>query len=101
MIISNKQVQNILQLERVDSLKKKTTTLGGTATTGKNDSLVLSGQAQELNFAKEQALKSPEVRADKILELKTQIEEGNYQVSGNEIAAKMIGRSLVDELTGR
>ncbi len=100
MIISNKQVQNILQLERINSLKKKAA-LKETASAGKNDSLVLSGRAQELNFAKEQVLKSPEVRADKILELKKQIEEGNYQVTGNDIAAKMIGRSLVDELTGR
>lgn len=100
MIISNKQVQNILQLERINSLKKKTA-LKETASVGKSDSLVLSGKAQELNFAKEQVLKSPEVRADKILELKERIAQGNYQVSGNDIAAKIIGRSLVDELTGR
>lgn len=100
MIISNKQVQNILQLERINSLKKKES-LKETTVVGKNDSLVLSGRAQELNFAKEQVLKSPAVRADKIRELKKQIEEGNYQVSGDEVAAKMIGRSLVDELTGR
>ncbi len=100
MIISNKQVQNILQLERVNSLKKKDM-LKDTNVVTKNDSLVLSGRAQELNFAKEQVLKSTGVRADKILELKKQIEEGNYQVSGSEIAAKMIGRSLVDEITGR
>ncbi len=100
MIISNKQVQNILQLERVNSLKKKDE-LKENATVSKNDSLVLSGRAQELNFAKEQVLKSPAVRADKIHELKRKIEEGNYQVSGNDVAAKMIDRSLVDELTGR
>lgn len=100
MIISNKQVQNILQLERINSLKKKEP-LKETTVVSKNDSLVLSGRAQELNFAKEQVLKSPAVRADKIHELKKQIEEGNYQVSGDEVAAKMIGRSLVDELTGR
>lgn len=100
MIISNKQVQNILHLERINSLKKKAA-YRETAAVEKSDSLVLSGRAQELNFAKEQALKSPEVRADKILELKQKIASGNYQVSGNDIAAKMIGRSLVDELTGR
>lgn len=100
MIISNKQVQNILKLERINSLKKKEP-LKETAAVSKNDSLVLSDRAQELNFAKEQVLKSPEVRADKIRELKKQIEEGNYQVSWDEVAEKMIGRSLVDELTGR
>ena len=100
MIISNKQVQNILQLEWINSLKKKEALKESNAVR-KNDSLVLSGQAQELNFAKEQALKSPAVRADKIRDLKRKIDEGNYRVSGNDIAAKIIGRSLVDELTGR
>mgnify|MGYP000853779822 CR=1 FL=1 len=100
MIISNKQVQNILQLERINSLKKKDA-LKETTAVSKNDSLVLSGRAQELNFAKEQVLKSPAVRADKIRELKSKIEAGKYQVSGEEVAAKLIGRSLVDELTGR
>ena len=40
------------------------------ATVNKADSLVLSSKAQELNFVKEQVLKSPEVRAERITELK-------------------------------
>lgn len=100
MIISNKQVQSILQLDQVSAGKKKAGTQEA-ASTKKTDSLVLSEQAQELNFAKDQVLKSPEVRVDKIGELKKQIQEGNYQVSGDEIASKMIGRSLADELFGR
>lgn len=100
MIISNKQVQSILQLDQVSAARKKAMT-HETSGTRKTDSLVLSEEAHELNFVKEQVLKSPEVRTDKIGELKKQIQEGSYQVSGDEIASKMIGRSLADELFGR
>ena len=42
----NKQVQNILHLERINSLKKKTA-YRETAAVEKSDGLVLSGRAQE------------------------------------------------------
>jgi negative regulator of flagellin synthesis FlgM len=100
MIISNKQVQSILQLDQVSAGKKKVAAQDA-ASTKKTDSLVLSEKAQELNFTKDQVLKSPEVRVDRIGELKKQIQEGNYQISGDQIASKMIGRSLADELFGR
>ena len=67
----------------------------------KTDSLALSSFDRDLRIAREQVLKSPEVRADKIVELKKQIQEGNYQVPAEHIVAKMIGRCLVDELAGR
>jgi negative regulator of flagellin synthesis FlgM len=100
MIISNKQVQSILQLNQLTEPKKKTGTTN-TSSTSKEDTLVLSDHAQGLNFAKEQVLKSPEVRAERITELKKQIQDGTYQVSSSDIAQKMVGRSLVDEIAGR
>ncbi len=99
MIISSKQLQSILQLNQVSKTRK--IDLQDQTTVNKADSLVLSSRAQELNFVKEQVLKSPEVRAERINELKKQIQDGNYQVSSNEIALKMISRSLADELAGR
>jgi flagellar biosynthesis anti-sigma factor FlgM len=67
----------------------------------KPDSLELSIGAQEMKLAKEMVLKSPDVRADKINGLKKQIQAGMYQVSSEEIASKMVERSLVDELARR
>jgi negative regulator of flagellin synthesis FlgM len=100
MIISSKQLQSILQLNQVSETRKKIDLQDQTAV-NKTDSLVLSSRAQELQFAKEQVLKSPEVRAERINEIKKQIQEGNYRVSSSEIALKMISRSLADELAGR
>ncbi len=100
MIISSKQLQSILQLNQVSKTRKNIDYFEQAAV-NRSDTLVLSSRAQELHFVKEQVLKSPEVRAERINEIKKQIQDGNYQVSSNEIALKMISRSLVDELAGR
>jgi flagellar biosynthesis anti-sigma factor FlgM len=101
MIISNKQVQSILSMNQVTGAKKKVGTTSTSTPVSKPDSLELSDRAQGLQFATEQVLKSPEVRAEKITELKKRIQDGTYQVSSSDIAQKMLGRSLVDEIAGR
>jgi negative regulator of flagellin synthesis FlgM len=101
MIISNKQIQSIQSLNQVTESKKKGNVANKSATANKADSLVLSDRAQGLQFATEQVLKSPEVRAERITELKKQIQDGTYQVSSSDIAQKMVGRGLVDEIAGR
>ena len=101
MIISNKQVQSILAMDQVTGPKKKGNVVNNSNPVNKADSLVLSDRAQGLQFATEQVLKSPEVRAEKITELKKQIQDGTYHVSSSDIAQKMVGRSLVDEIAGR
>ena len=99
MIISNSQVQTVLKANYTNYQKRAQ--VFEKAPLNKADVLVLSNRAKELGIAKEQVLKSPEVRADRINELKKLIQDGNYNVSGTEIAQKMINRSLVDELAGR
>lgn len=87
MIISNKQVQSILSLNQVTGAKKKGS-ISNTTSVNTADTLVLSDRAQGLQFAKEQVLKSPEVRAERITELKKQIQNGTYQISSSDIAQK-------------
>ena len=100
MIISNKQVQTVLQLNQCYNYAKQPVVQEKQALK-RGDVLVLSNRVQELNLIKEQVLKSPDVRADKVNELKQLIHNGTYNVSGSDIAQKMIERSLVDELAGR
>jgi negative regulator of flagellin synthesis FlgM len=38
----------------------------------------------------------PDVREEKVQELKAQIEDGTYEVSSEDIAKKMISESLID-----
>ncbi len=100
MIISNKQVQTVLHLNQCYNYAKQPVAQEKPALK-RGDVLVLSNRVQELNLIKEQVLKSPDVRADKVNELKQLVQNGAYNVSGSDIAQKMIERSLVDELAGR
>jgi negative regulator of flagellin synthesis FlgM len=100
MIISNKQVQTVLQSHNIYNNVRPVPLLEKTSSK-KADLLVLSNRAQELNLIREQTLKSPEVRTDRVNELKKLIQDGRYDVPGTEVAQKMIDRSLVDELAGR
>lgn len=99
MIISSSQVQNILKLQmnayRQSGLQVEE------VSASKGDTLVLSNTAQDMKLAGEVILKSPDVRADKVNKLKSQIAAGDYQISSSEIASKLVDRSLVDELAGR
>jgi negative regulator of flagellin synthesis FlgM len=98
MIISSQQVQNVMKLQQNSQLKKKA---GRIAHELKPDKLELSNYAQEIQRTTDLVLKSPNIRADKIDELKKQIQAGDYHRTGAEIASKMVDRSLVDEFAGR
>lgn len=98
MIISSSQVQSLLKLQATSYKKSNpVTSVSGL----KTDTLELSDRAKEMQLAKEITLKSADIRADKVNELKKQIKEGKYQVSAADIADKMIDRSLVDVLARR
>jgi len=56
----------------------------------------LSAAARDIMQAEKAIEKLPDVRAEKINELKARIESGNYYVSGEKIAEKMMGESFLD-----
>ena len=63
-----------------------------------NDKVVLSPKAREIQEAKKILDSLPDIREDKVVHLKKQIENGTYQIEGEEIAVKMLKESLVDEM---
>jgi negative regulator of flagellin synthesis FlgM len=56
----------------------------------------LSGKAREVLQLQKAVAEAPEIREDRVNELKARIESGTYRVSAGDIAAKMVGDSLVD-----
>lgn len=50
----------------------------------------ISSKAREFSQAKEAAAKAPDVREDKIAELKRRISAGTYQVNAQALADKMV-----------
>jgi negative regulator of flagellin synthesis FlgM len=64
----------------------------------KADTVVLSDAAKRIQEAQARIQTLPDVRNDKVAELKAQIENGTYEIKSEEIAEKMIRESLLNEL---
>lgn len=98
MIISSNQINHFLKIYgqqmKVNAPGRKEAPAG----TGKADELVLSEQGKAIQLAAQKVRETPDIREDRVRELKEAIEKGAYSVSSEEIAEKLLGRRLVDEL---
>jgi len=65
----------------------------------KSDTVVLSDTAKKIQEAQKQLEAIPDVREDKVAQLKEQIENGTYEIDEEKIADKMLKDSLFNDLT--
>ena len=63
------------------------------------DKVALSPEAKQIQDVKKRLDSLPDVREDKVSEIKEQIEAGTYTIDGEKIAFKMIRESLLGELS--
>jgi negative regulator of flagellin synthesis FlgM len=56
----------------------------------------LSTQAKDIQQVKNTLSQLPDVREEKVKEIKNQVDSGKYNVSGEKIAGKMVGESIID-----
>ena len=64
----------------------------------RSDSVQLSPLAEDIKALKKLISQVPDVREDKVGEIKRAIESGTYQVDPILVAEKILGRSLVDAI---
>src|SRR5512143_2127318 len=64
----------------------------------KADTVFISDTAKRIQDAQAQLQSIPDVRADKVAELKSRIENGTYEIKADQIADKMIRESLLNDL---
>ena len=64
----------------------------------KTDTVVISDAAKRIQEAQKQIQAIPDVRAEKVAEIRNQIENGTYQINADQIAGKMIKESLMHDL---
>lgn len=57
-----------------------------------NDSIELSSTAQDFSTVLEVVAKTPDIREERISEIQSQIDSGNYNVSSQAIANKILSR---------
>jgi negative regulator of flagellin synthesis FlgM len=60
--------------------------------------VVISDTAKRIQEAQSKIQAIPDVRTEKVAELKARIENGTYEIHADKIAGKMIRDSLINEL---
>jgi negative regulator of flagellin synthesis FlgM len=90
--ISNEQAQQIMAAQKLKGAKGAS----GAAEVGKASeatAVSMSSMGQELGKALGVLGSMPDVRADRVAELKAQIASGDYQVSGRDVAESLLRRA--------
>ncbi len=100
MIISGKQVQNVIKnyADQMKTSAKPVAKQEKTGTAMKNDEVILSANAQEFSQVLQAAKKIPDLRQDKVDAVMKQLETGTYHVDAKDIAARMIERMIADKM---
>lgn len=83
------QVSQLYKANKPKGTAKKTT-----ATATATDSLEISEFGKDYQIAKKVAAESPDVRADKVKDIMERMKAGTYNVSIEDVAAKMADRIL-------
>ena len=65
----------------------------------KADTVAISNAAKNIQEAQKQLEAVPDVREDKVAQLKKQIENGTYEIDEEKIADKMLKDELLKDLT--
>ncbi|MGB9791650.1 MAG: flagellar biosynthesis anti-sigma factor FlgM [Thermacetogeniaceae bacterium] len=101
MIISNQEIQMVLRqygVQKTKNIEEKRQAESTKAAQKGTDKAEFSGDAALLQKAREIAKELPDVREDRVRKIKAAIERGEYKVSAEDVAEKMLGRWLVDDL---
>ena len=96
--IKDTTAQGIQQYQKSDPVINegaKPVSGGATVATERVD---LSAEAKDFQRIRQILDETPDVREEKVRELKDRIESGNYAVDSGKVAAKMLGESLIDTI---
>ncbi|HEY8496393.1 MAG TPA: flagellar biosynthesis anti-sigma factor FlgM [Limnochordales bacterium] len=98
MMVSDKQVHQVAKLFAAQLQVRPAGKVTGPEVPLRPDSVELSRESREVQAAWQAIQAAPEVRTEKVEQIRAALEAGTYRVSGREVAKKMIARSLVDRL---
>lgn len=93
-IFNNPNVNKAMQIYNNKATEKVNNTKG---VEKPKDELQLSNRAKEYQIAMKAFKNLPEVREDLVKDLKGQIKQGKYNVTGEEIADKIIDSVIIDK----
>ncbi len=86
-------VNNIKEKKKIDSSPEP-----DSQSVSKGDKVDLSQTAREVKKARAQLDSIPDIREEKVAEIKNEIDNGTYRVDGKKIAFNMVRESLINEI---
>ncbi|KUG02334.1 negative regulator of flagellin synthesis flgm [hydrocarbon metagenome] len=96
MIISKAQVQNIMKIYGKESSSARVDNIKSTGAS-KTDELSISSASRIMQKAMTAAKQAPDIRWEKVNQLKEKMAADNLDISDEEIAEKIIEQALLDE----
>lgn len=80
--------------DTADKKKVASSASKSTDTASASDSVSLSDSAKDMANIKSSLQKTPEVRAELVAKLKNEIESGQYNVTGRQVAEKIVQTAI-------
>ncbi|AFS77319.1 negative regulator of flagellin synthesis, anti-sigma-28 factor FlgM [Gottschalkia acidurici 9a] len=93
MKIFGNRIENILNIYRNNGNTKK---VNKAQQSKKPDQVNISNMARDCQFAKNEVKKLPDIRTEKVEEIKRQIQTGTYEINADKIAEKIVESSKID-----
>jgi negative regulator of flagellin synthesis FlgM len=93
--VDDAAVQALQQYQKVDKVQNESRPkVDGNA--APEEKVNLSNKARDIQQLRDAVSQLPDVREDKVRELKDQVDKGAYDVNGQKVAEKMVSESLLD-----
>ena len=86
--------QMIQQYQKGEKISQPVDSQAGAAVA--KEKVDISAQARDIQQAKKVIAGTPDVREERVRELKARIEQGTYKINTEKIAEKMVKESLID-----
>ena len=98
MKITDKVDVGGVNFQKPDKTKDKASEGKVEEAAARDDQISLSGTAKEIGRLQMEVSKLPDVRTDKVEELKNAINSGTYNVKGDAVAGKLLKNAIIDKL---
>ena len=95
--VDDAAIQAVQQYQKTEKVQEESgPKVGGSA--APEEKVNLSTKARDIQQLRDAVSQLPDVREDKVRELKDKVDKGAYDVNGQKIAEKMVSESLLDIL---
>ncbi len=85
-------------VQRIDAPQQSERAQKSGSGASESDRLELSVRSQEVSHVQDLIQSTPDVRQDRINQVRGEIDSGTYNIKAEQIAGKIIGGNLLDEV---